>query len=62
MQNNINITNINHVSGLYGAGNAYFLSTLLKDIKKATIICKDKNEAEKLYVDLKFSNKCNEFC
>lgn len=40
--------------GLQGSAAAYISSNLLLNSNNVTIICKDKNQAEKFYIDLKF--------
>ncbi len=48
------ISTFEHYYGLQGAGVPYQVSNLFDDYKKITIICKDRNVAEKLYIDLSF--------
>ncbi len=43
-----------HYYGLQGAGIPYQISSICKDFKKITILCKDKGVAERLFIDLEF--------
>ena len=48
-------TNIStYYYGLQGSASAFFASKILSNLDNATIICKDKNVAEKFFIDLKF--------
>ena len=48
-------TNIStYYYGLQGSASAFFASKVLSNLDNATIICKDKNVAEKFFIDLKF--------
>ncbi|MGI6680062.1 MAG: transcription-repair coupling factor [Bdellovibrionota bacterium] len=54
INNDKNNKNLICYYGLQGSASPYIASKLLEDIDNATIICKDKNEAEKFFIDLKF--------